>query len=137
MTNEGRIIGVFVIIAGVGLFSAFTGYLANSFINRRKRRGRLGMHFNAQSDDPLDEIRQILEEQGKLLGLHREAPATPSHPALPMTILRAVILTAETPGRQGCLPYRRRQTRPSSGGFPTRRPITPAGRIGGMHPWQN
>ena len=78
VTNEGRIIGTFVIITGVGLFSAFTGYLANSFINRRKRRNRLGMQFNAQTDDPLDEIRQILEEQGKLLAsIEKRLPPTP------------------------------------------------------------
>jgi hypothetical protein len=62
----------------VGLFSAFTGYLANSFINRRKRRNRLGMQFNAQTDDPLDEIRQILEEQGKLLAsIEKRLPPLP------------------------------------------------------------
>jgi hypothetical protein len=78
VTNEGRIIGVFVIIAGVGLFSAFTGYLAHSFINRRKRRGRLGKHFNAQPDDPLDEIRKALEEQGKLLAsIEKRLPPLP------------------------------------------------------------
>lgn len=78
VTNDGRIIGVFVILTGVGLFSAFTGYLANSFINRRRRRNRLGMQFNAQTDDPLDEIRQILEEQGKLLAsIEKRLPPLP------------------------------------------------------------
>jgi len=78
VTNEGRIIGTFVILTGVGLFSAFTGYLAHSFINRRKRRNRLGMQFNAQTDDPLDEIRQILAEQGKLLAsIEKRLPPLP------------------------------------------------------------
>ena len=78
VTSEGRIIGVFVILTGVGLFSAFTGYLAHSFINRRKRRNRLGMQFNAQTDDPLDEIRQILAEQGKLLAsIEKRLPPLP------------------------------------------------------------
>jgi len=67
VTNEGRIIGIFVIITGVGLFSAFTGFLANTFISRQKRRRRLGAKFNFQAEDPLDEIREILKQQAQLL----------------------------------------------------------------------
>ncbi len=36
------------------------------------------MQFNAQTDDPLDEIRQILEEQGKLLAsIEKRLPPLP------------------------------------------------------------
>jgi voltage-gated potassium channel len=32
VTTGGRIVGVFVLVAGVGLFGTFTGYLANAFL---------------------------------------------------------------------------------------------------------
>lgn len=67
VTNEGRIIGTFVIITGVGLFGAFTGFLANSFISRRKRRLRLRGHYVGSEEDQLEEIKRLLEEQGKML----------------------------------------------------------------------
>ncbi len=36
VTTGGRIVGVFVLILGVGLFGTFTGFLANSFLSARK-----------------------------------------------------------------------------------------------------
>jgi hypothetical protein len=82
VTNQGRVIGVFVIITGVGLFGVFTGFLANSFINRRKRRRRFGYQHIPVSADPLDEIRQILEQQAQLLASieSRLPPAETSDP---------------------------------------------------------
>ena len=32
MTNGGRIVGVFLLTVGVGLFATFTGFLANFFL---------------------------------------------------------------------------------------------------------
>jgi voltage-gated potassium channel len=36
VTTGGRIVGVFVLILGVGLFGTFTGFLANSFLSKPK-----------------------------------------------------------------------------------------------------
>ena len=36
VTTGGRIVGVFVLILGVGLFGTFTGFLANAFLARPK-----------------------------------------------------------------------------------------------------
>jgi voltage-gated potassium channel len=82
VTDEGRIIGTIVILTGVGLFGAFTGFLANSFINRRRRRIHIGAHAEAQPD-PLEEIRQMLEEQGqRLADIEKRLPPLPtSEPA--------------------------------------------------------
>jgi voltage-gated potassium channel len=64
VTLPGRIIGIFLLTAGVALFSVFTGFIANAFLAPRRRplhrlRGR-------RSDDPLaevDAIRRLLAEQ--------------------------------------------------------------------------
>jgi hypothetical protein len=78
VTNEGRIIGTFVIITGVGLFGAFTGFLANSFINRRRRRPRLGLHIVEEPVDSLEEIKQMLEEQAqRLAAIEARLPPPP------------------------------------------------------------
>ena len=36
VTNQGRLIGVLIIVIGVGIFGTFTGYLANLFLAPRK-----------------------------------------------------------------------------------------------------
>ena len=36
VTTGGRVVGVFVLILGVGLFGTFTGFLANSFLSKPK-----------------------------------------------------------------------------------------------------
>jgi voltage-gated potassium channel len=78
VTNEGRVIGVLVIITGVGLFGVFTGFLANTFINRRKRRRRFGFQPMPMSADPLEEIRQLLEQQSlRLASIESRLPPAP------------------------------------------------------------
>ena len=49
VTNWGRIVGVFVMTAGVGLFGTLSGFLANSFLSppkpaRRRAAGRRRRH---------------------------------------------------------------------------------------------
>jgi hypothetical protein len=79
VTDEGRIIGTFVIITGVGVFGAFTGFLANSFINRPRRRRRF--NFQAAVEEPVDplvEIKQMLEEQAqRLAAIEARLPPPP------------------------------------------------------------
>lgn len=48
ITTEGRIIGIFVMITGVGLFSVLTSYLAHSFL---KARPRLDVSKSTQIQD--------------------------------------------------------------------------------------
>jgi voltage-gated potassium channel Kch len=38
VTNQGRLVGVVIIITGVGLFGTFTGYLANWFLSPPRKR---------------------------------------------------------------------------------------------------
>jgi voltage-gated potassium channel len=61
VTNTGRIVGVFLLTIGVGLFATFTGFLANAFLAPRKEKPA-----RAAGDDPktrLEAIRRRLEEQ--------------------------------------------------------------------------
>ena len=37
VTTEGRLIGVLVMIAGVGLFGTYTGYIASLFVSEQKK----------------------------------------------------------------------------------------------------
>lgn len=37
VTNQGRIVGVIVMIVGIGLFGTLTGYLANAFLEPKKK----------------------------------------------------------------------------------------------------
>ena len=54
-TNAGRIVGIFVMIAGVGLFGTLSGFLANTFLvaaqRRRGSRQRRGRCQRSQSPD--------------------------------------------------------------------------------------
>ena len=67
VSNQGRIIGIFVIITGVGLFSAFTGYLANSFITRRKQRLQIHTQEADTQDEQIAELKRLWEEQGRII----------------------------------------------------------------------
>jgi voltage-gated potassium channel len=61
VTEGGRMVGVFVLIAGVGLFGTFTGFLANAFLAPSKHDAA-----PAEADTPralVEEVRRELEEQ--------------------------------------------------------------------------
>jgi voltage-gated potassium channel len=72
VTNAGRVVGVFLMIIGVGLFSTFAGYLANAFLAPHGARKRVREETAAEVSDPraaaLDEIRGLLEEQERVTG---------------------------------------------------------------------
>ena len=64
VTLSGRIIGIFLLTAGVALFSVFTGFIANAFLAPRRRplhRLRGGRRDGPLAD--LDEIRRLVVEQ--------------------------------------------------------------------------
>lgn len=61
-TGPGRIIGVFLLVAGIGLFSVLTAFIANAFLARRPSRALV----LAAGDDRLgavNEVRRLLAEQ--------------------------------------------------------------------------
>ncbi len=62
-TGGGRMVGTIMMIVGVGIFSTFAGFIANSFLAPRKRK-----EVVAKPNDPkfkLEEMRKMLEEQEK------------------------------------------------------------------------
>ncbi len=63
VTPWGRVIGVFLLTAGVALFSVFTGFIANAFLAPRRRRRRLTLAGEPGSiQAELDAIRDLLAE---------------------------------------------------------------------------
>jgi voltage-gated potassium channel Kch len=63
VTPWGRIIGVFLLTAGVALFSVFTGFIANAFLAPRRRRRRRALAAEPESvQAELDAIRDLLAE---------------------------------------------------------------------------
>lgn len=70
VTNAGRLWGVLVLAAGVGLFGVLTGFLANSFLASQQpadeASGNNAMPAAAESAADLGELKQILAE-------HRQA----------------------------------------------------------------
>ena len=69
-TNWGRIVGLFVMMTGVGLFGVLTGYLANAFLAPPKQAEKEEQETGqtqAQLDPQgmLAEMKQILSEQEK------------------------------------------------------------------------
>ena len=68
VTNLGRLVGVFVMIAGVGLFGTLSGFLANTFLSPRKKKKEEPAAAPADANDPkarLAEIKRMLEVQEK------------------------------------------------------------------------
>jgi voltage-gated potassium channel len=60
VTPLGRLIGVFLLFAGIALFSVLTGFIANAFLAPRRRRRRLGA---SEPDDAIAHLRRLLDEQ--------------------------------------------------------------------------
>ena len=72
VTNGGRLVGVFVMTAGVGLFGTLSGFLANTFLSpKKKQKAPEGIAV----DDPkarLAEIQQMLEAQEESMSALKE-----------------------------------------------------------------
>ena len=63
VTAWGRIIGVFLLTAGVAIFSVFTGFIANAFLAPRRTRHRLvGTAQEGSVRAELEAIRALLDE---------------------------------------------------------------------------
>jgi voltage-gated potassium channel len=64
VTGGGRLIGIALMVCGVGIFSVFTGFIANSFLSPAKKKENV----TAEPSDPktkIAEIKAMLEEQEK------------------------------------------------------------------------
>jgi voltage-gated potassium channel len=79
VTTEGRIVGVFLLTIGVGLFGTFTAFIANVFLAPRKRRGlREGGGDVTDLRSLLAEHERIVEQiRGKLDELESGASHAP------------------------------------------------------------
>ncbi len=60
VTSGGRVIGAFLLFAGIALFSVLTGFIANAFLAPRRRRRRLAVD---SPTDAIDRLRSLLDEQ--------------------------------------------------------------------------
>ncbi len=95
VTGMGRIIGIFLLFAGIALFSVLTGFIANFFIaphrNRLRRGARdetsatlLSMHqLLAEQDERSQLMHQRLDELERRLIKDRESDGTAPSPATP------------------------------------------------------
>ncbi|MFM8514878.1 MAG: ion transporter [Actinomycetota bacterium] len=73
ITDQGRIMGSFIIVVGVGIFGTLTGYLANLFLTPMRRRaakqetveGRFDelMQLNSQQQKALKELGEMIKRE--------------------------------------------------------------------------
>jgi voltage-gated potassium channel len=59
----GRFIGVFLLLAGIGLFSVLTGFIANAFLAPRKPEPSTETSEETDTERALTTVRQLLAEQ--------------------------------------------------------------------------
>lgn len=66
---EGRIVGMFIMLAGVSLFSAFAGYLANVFVRPQERKASSSTSEEniVKIQGQMDELKELVERQNKTL----------------------------------------------------------------------
>ena len=64
VTNIGRLIGMFVMTLGVGLFGVLTGFLADAFLSPAKENAQENETF-ADATTKIKEFRMLLNEQEK------------------------------------------------------------------------
>ena len=70
VTNAGRFVAIFVIVAGVGVFGTLSGYLANSFLGQKEATG--DAHEMSNEERLLAEIRQLQLDQSNSRRLQEE-----------------------------------------------------------------
>jgi voltage-gated potassium channel len=62
ITPGGRIVGTFMLTAGVALFATFSGFLANTFLSRRREEPPPGRQ-DADLDAAIGDLERLLSEQ--------------------------------------------------------------------------
>ncbi len=70
LRQHGRIIGVLVMTAGVGLFGTLSGFLANMFLAPPKKKEEEEKRTEATADDP----KARMAELKRLIETHRKPP---------------------------------------------------------------
>jgi voltage-gated potassium channel len=65
VTNTGRLIGMFVMTLGVGLFGVLTGFLANAFLAPAKEKAQENDEL-ADAKTKIEEFRKLINEQEKI-----------------------------------------------------------------------
>lgn len=68
VTNAGRIVGVLVMTAGVGLFGTLSGFLANTFLSPKKKQEAAGAE---DAKDGTGKVDESADPQAKLAELER------------------------------------------------------------------
>ncbi len=59
VTSGGRLIGIFLLFAGIALFSVLTGFIANAFLAPRRRR-RVAA---SEPSEAIERLRKLLDDQ--------------------------------------------------------------------------
>jgi voltage-gated potassium channel len=63
VTNRGRWFGTIIIVTGVGIFGAFTGYLANFFLSPSRRKKRAEPAADVDLRSRVNELRELIAVQ--------------------------------------------------------------------------
>ncbi len=63
VTNRGRWFATIIIVTGVGIFGAFTGYLANLFLSPSKKQTRAEPSADADVRSKINELRELIAVQ--------------------------------------------------------------------------
>ena len=63
VTNRGRWFGTVVIVTGVGIFGAFTGYLANLFLSPSRKKKRAEPPADVDVRSKITELRELIAVQ--------------------------------------------------------------------------
>jgi voltage-gated potassium channel len=83
VTNEGRVLGVLLLTAGVALFSVLTGYVANFFLAPTREGRRLRARRPVDPNGDFAALAQLLDEQDQRSRELRERIAQLQSAALP------------------------------------------------------
>ena len=70
ITPAGRVVGVFLLFAGIALFSVLTGFIANSFLKPRRAAARK-LEAPGSVEAQLNELRALLDDQEEQAALIR------------------------------------------------------------------
>ncbi|MDD1753419.1 MAG: potassium channel family protein, partial [Methanotrichaceae archaeon] len=65
ITSGGRLVGIALMVCGVGIFSTFAGFIANSFLAPRKKKEEKAIAEPSDPKSKIAEIKKMLEEQEK------------------------------------------------------------------------
>jgi voltage-gated potassium channel len=65
ITSGGRLVGIALMVCGVGIFSTFAGFIANSFLAPRKKKEEEAIAEPSDPKSKIAEMKKMLDEQEK------------------------------------------------------------------------